>query len=127
GNFEKVLRRPHDLDARGAMQLGAFLAGCPIENSMLGAAHACANPLTAHYGLTHGVAIVILLPLAIRFNAPATGKLYVELAEAAKQEPDHAPFVLWKRVGRTPRGAAVTGGRMPPQQFQSAASDRGRR
>ncbi len=40
GNFEKVLRQPGDLDARGAMQIGAHFAGVAIENSMLGACHA---------------------------------------------------------------------------------------
>jgi alcohol dehydrogenase len=80
GNFEKVLRQPGDLDARGAMQIGAYFAGVAIETSMLGACHACANPLTAHYGLTHGVAIGILLPHVIRFNAEAVGGLYGDLA-----------------------------------------------
>ena len=80
GNFEKVLRQPDDLDARGAMQIGAYFAGVAIETSMLGACHACANPLTAHYGLTHGVAIGILLPHVIRFNAEAVGGLYGDLA-----------------------------------------------
>jgi alcohol dehydrogenase len=78
-NFETVLRTPSDLDARGAMQVGAFLAGTAIENSMLGACHALANPLTAHYGLTHGIAIGILLPHVVRFNAAAVGPLYGEL------------------------------------------------
>ena len=80
GNFEKVLRQPGDLDARGAMQIGAYFAGVAIENSMLGVCHACANPLTAHYGLTHGVAIGVLLPHVIRFNAAAVGGLYGDLA-----------------------------------------------
>jgi alcohol dehydrogenase len=79
-NLEVVLERPADLEARGAMQLGAHLAGLAIENSMLGACHACANPLTAHYGLTHGVAVGVLLPHVIRFNAPAAGALYADLA-----------------------------------------------
>src|SRR5262249_43304050 len=43
-NFETVLREPGNLAARGAMQLGANYAGTAIENSMLGACHACANP-----------------------------------------------------------------------------------
>jgi alcohol dehydrogenase len=47
---------------------------------MLGACHACANPLTAHYGLTHGIAIGILLPHVIRFNAQAVAPLYGDLA-----------------------------------------------
>jgi len=79
-NFEKCLRHPHDLEARAAMQLGANFAGSAIENSMLGACHALANPLTAHYGLTHGIAIGILLPHVIRFNAKAVGPLYGDLA-----------------------------------------------
>src|SRR5436305_1869181 len=33
-NVEKVLRTPGDLEARGAMQLGANFAGTAIENSM---------------------------------------------------------------------------------------------
>jgi alcohol dehydrogenase len=81
-NFEGVLRNPTDLDARGNMQMGAFLAGTAIENSMLGACHACANPLTAHYGLTHGIAVGILLPHVLRFNASAVGALYAELLPA---------------------------------------------
>jgi alcohol dehydrogenase len=82
-NFEKVLRHPGDLEARGAMQVGAFLAGTAIENSMLGACHACANPLTAHYGLTHGQAIALLLPHVVRFNGPAVHALYADLADQA--------------------------------------------
>jgi alcohol dehydrogenase len=82
-NFEKVLREPNNVEARGGMQLGAFLAGTAIENSMLGAAHAGANPLTAHYGITHGLAVGILLPHVVRFNAAAVGPLYGELTEQA--------------------------------------------
>jgi alcohol dehydrogenase len=79
-NFATVLSDPGNLEARGAMQVGAHLAGTAIESSMLGACHACANPLTAHYGITHGIAIGILLPHVIRFNAEAVGELYGDLA-----------------------------------------------
>jgi alcohol dehydrogenase len=83
GNLEKVLKTPSNLEARGAMQVGAFLAGTAIENSMLGACHACANPLTAHYGMTHGLAIGILLPHVIRFNSETAGSLYADLMQQA--------------------------------------------
>lgn len=83
-HFSVVLRDPGNLDARGAMQIGAHFAGMAIENSMLGACHACANPLTAHYGITHGIAIGILLPHVIRFNTPVVGALYAELAHEAR-------------------------------------------
>jgi alcohol dehydrogenase len=77
--FETVLAHPTDLDARAAMQIGSHLAGSAIETSMLGICHSCANPLSAHYGLTHGTAIGILLPHVIRFNAPAAETMYAEL------------------------------------------------
>jgi len=80
GNFETVLKQPGDLEARGAMQVGAHFAGIAIENSMLGVCHSLANPLTAHYGLTHGIAIGVLLPHVIRFNSEAVGALYGDLA-----------------------------------------------
>jgi alcohol dehydrogenase len=82
-HFEAVLRRPDDIEARGAMQVGAFLAGTAIENSMLGVCHACANPLTAHYGVTHGIAIGVLLPHVLRFNGPVVDSLYEELTGSA--------------------------------------------
>jgi alcohol dehydrogenase len=67
-HYERVLTEPDNLEARGAMQLGAYYAGVAIENSMLGAAHACANPLTARYGTAHGAAIAMLLPSVVRWN-----------------------------------------------------------
>ena len=78
-NYERVLSKPDDLEARGAMQLGAFYAGTAIENSMLGATHACANPLTAHYGTTHGAAIALLLPSVVRWNGSVAAARYAEL------------------------------------------------
>jgi alcohol dehydrogenase len=78
-NYERVLTKPDDLEARGAMQLGAFYAGVAIENSMLGATHACANPLTAHYGTAHGAAIAMLLPSVVRWNEPVAGPRYESL------------------------------------------------
>lgn len=95
-NLERVLRNPADLEARGAMQLGANFAGAAIENSMLGATHALANPLTAHYGLTHGIAIGVLLPHVIRFNAAAVGPLYGDLIHETGQANG-----AWEAAGET--------------------------
>lgn len=78
-NFTKVLKEPENLEARGAMQLGACFAGLAIENSMLGAAHAMANPLTAHYGVVHGQAVAVMLPTVIRYNGEAFNKMYQDI------------------------------------------------
>ncbi|MGA9772954.1 MAG: iron-containing alcohol dehydrogenase [Blastocatellia bacterium] len=78
-NYERIIINPRDINARGAMQLGAYYAGLAIENSMLGAAHACANPLTAHYDTAHGIAIARMLPAVVRWNGQAVNSLYSEL------------------------------------------------
>ena len=63
---------------RSGMLLGAALSGLAIENSMLGAAHATANPLTARHNLVHGHAVALMLPHVMRYNAvdPAVSAIY---------------------------------------------------
>jgi alcohol dehydrogenase len=90
-HFERVLAEPADVAARGSMQLAAHLAGLAIEASMLGATHACANPLSARYGTTHGVAIALLLPHVVRWNGAAAGPLYAEMLAAAGRDPGRDP------------------------------------
>jgi alcohol dehydrogenase len=46
---------------------------------MLGAAHACANPVTAAYTVTHGLALAMLLPHVVRWNAVVATSLYAAL------------------------------------------------
>jgi alcohol dehydrogenase len=79
GSFDTVAESPKDLEARSNMLLGAALAGAAIENSMLGIAHSCANPLTARYNTVHGVAVGLMLPHVIRFNAVECDAAYAEL------------------------------------------------
>ncbi len=83
-SLDRVMSHPLDVDARGRMLLGAAFAGTAIENSMLGAAHSAANPLTAHFGVVHGQAVGLMLPAVVRFNAhePAARRAYAELASA---------------------------------------------
>jgi alcohol dehydrogenase len=80
-NFARVLDDPSDLDARSGMQLGACFAGLAIENSMLGAAHALANPLTTNYDIAHGHAVGLMLPHVIRFNGAEVNGWYFDLLE----------------------------------------------
>lgn len=80
-NFARVVRDPQNLEARSGMQLGACFAGLAIENSMLGATHALANPLTTRYHIVHGQAIGMMLPHVIRFNGAEFGHWYRDLLE----------------------------------------------
>lgn len=104
-SLSRALGTPDDLDARGSMLLGAAWAGLAIENSMLGAAHAMANPLTAHHDLAHGHAVALVLPAVIRFNAtlPEAAAAYAGLARrthlCAETTPDvEAAAAVARRV-----------------------------
>ncbi len=77
--------RGERLKTRGNMLVGAHLAGAAIEASMLGAAHAGANPLTARFNLIHGIAVGLMLPHVVRFNAETAEAHYLELWPAGAE------------------------------------------
>lgn len=83
-------------DDRASMQLGAAFAGLAIENSMLGAAHATANPLTARHGMVHGHAVALMLPHVMRFNstAPAAAALYARFAGLLTENGQTPPLLV---------------------------------
>ncbi len=92
--LQGVFSEPNDLETRGQILLGAALAGAAIENSMLGAAHAAANPLTSQFGIIHGQAVGLMLPAVVRFNGadPQARSIYHELAVDIGRETDgHDP------------------------------------
>jgi alcohol dehydrogenase len=116
-HYERVIKNPQDIEARGAMQLGAYWAGLAIENSMLGAAHACANPLTANYGTEHGVAIGLMLPHTVRWNGPAVADRYGQLLRPdsgtlGRGDPTEALAARLEEllaIGGLPRGLKAAG------------------
>ena len=120
-HYERTLADPGDVDARAAMQLGAFYAGVAIEHSMLGAAHACANPLTARYALTHGVALAILLPHVVRWNAEDGADLYRDLV-GALPPPSH-PGGAGDRLARRLAAAGRSGGFSSDLRTAGVAAD----
>ena len=108
--FERVAHHPNEIDVRSKMLYGAHLAGAAIEHSMLGATHALVNPLSAHYQMTHGVAIGIMLPHVIRYNQDCVGEAYAELVEdAAVGDGDGRPAgeVLAEYIERLARTAGL--------------------
>ncbi len=97
--FEPAMRDANDAGARADMLLGAHLGGAAIEQSMLGAAHSCANPLTAHHGIVHGVAVGVMLPHVIRFNTRSGDNPYSAIADDGE--------VLAKRIAAMLRAAGL--------------------
>jgi alcohol dehydrogenase len=105
----RILAQPGHVADHAKMQLGAALAGAAIERSMLGAAHAAANPLTAQFGLTHGFAVGLMLPGVIRFNAaePAIRSAYETLGLNVDELVERIETLL--RLGGAPTGLKVLG------------------
>ncbi|MFC7339448.1 iron-containing alcohol dehydrogenase [Haloferula chungangensis] len=77
-SISSILKPDAPIGQRSKMLLGAAMAGSAIENSMLGAAHATANPLTAFFDVPHGHAVALTLPHVIRFNSvdPESAAIY---------------------------------------------------
>lgn len=110
GNYELVLAEPLNLEARGAMQLGAYFAGVAIENSMLGATHACANPITARYGTAHGAAIAMLLPSVVRWNGVVAAERYSDLVDLSTRRVGPVNGDPTERLARRLEDLAAAGG-----------------
>ena len=108
--FDRVLLHPADIEARSAMQIGSHLAGMAIEQSMLGAAHACANPLTARYNLSHGLALAILLPHVVRWNAHVASERYAALIGSPRRRArdEDAPETLARRLEDLARAGGLS-------------------
>jgi len=92
-NLPLVFENPQDLKSRGAVLLGASHAGAAIERSMLGAAHSMANPLTASRGVIHGIAVGMVLPQVMKFNAEQeeTNRIYAEVARKSGLAGPNSP------------------------------------
>lgn len=103
----RAVQTPSDLDARGAMLLGAMYAGQAFANAPVGAVHALAYPLGGNYHIPHGLSNSLVLPHVLRFNAPAAESMYRELL----------PIVLGDGAAR---GSAAT--QSPPAMQVPAAA-----
>ena len=69
-----------DYAGREAMSLGQYIAGMGFSNVGLGIVHSMAHPLSAVYDIPHGKACAMLLTAVLKFNGPATGEKYREIA-----------------------------------------------
>jgi alcohol dehydrogenase class IV len=72
----------HNLEAREGMLLASLQAALAFNNTRLGNAHAISHPLSAFFGIAHGVANAILLPVIMEFNLHACPERFAHIAEA---------------------------------------------
>ncbi len=81
-----AVKEPDNIMARGNMLIASTLAGMCFINAMLGAAHATAHALGALYGIPHGLANAIMLPIVMEFNLEHCPERYLMIADAAGLE-----------------------------------------
>ncbi len=79
-NIETAVREPNNRDARGAMLLGAMVAGTAFANKPVAAVHALAHPIGGGFHVAHGLSNALVLPHVMRFNASIAAERYAELA-----------------------------------------------
>ncbi|MFA5147196.1 MAG: iron-containing alcohol dehydrogenase [Candidatus Omnitrophota bacterium] len=67
-NLTKVLSNMGDVEIRGRLQIGSYLAAMALINSGSGPAAALSYPLGVHYKVPHGIAGAIFLPSVTEYN-----------------------------------------------------------
>lgn len=77
-----AVSEPENPVGRNGMAVAQYIAGMAFSNVGLGVDHGMAHPLSALHDVPHGVACAMLLPVVMRFNAPAAKEKYAEIAKA---------------------------------------------
>jgi maleylacetate reductase len=83
----RVLREPHDRDARETLLRGAMHAGHALGLAGLALAHAMAQALGGTYGLPHGAMNALCLPPALEFNRRIVPEPVARFGEAVGGDP----------------------------------------
>ena len=74
--------KPQDIEARGAMQIGSFLAGVAFSHSMVGMVHGISHALGGVYHIPHGLANALILPEVMEYNLDARIDRFADIAVA---------------------------------------------
>ena len=81
-NLEKAYADGKDLEARENMLRASYLAGTAFTKSYVGYVHAVAHTLGGKYGVAHGLANAVLLPIVLRAYGESVNESLAELAKA---------------------------------------------
>ncbi len=79
-NLRQAVYNGDTLKYRDEMLMGSLLAGLAFNNTRLGNCHALSHPISAIYGVPHGVANAVLIPHVMEFNMKAVPELFADIA-----------------------------------------------
>ena len=75
-----------NLEAMSYMVLAATIAGMAFPNTRLTIVHSMSQPVGGHYGVPHGVANAVLLPLVMEFNLLGNAERFGDVARAMGED-----------------------------------------
>lgn len=121
-NLRQAVYNGDTLKYRDEMLMGSLLAGLAFNNTRLGNCHALSHPVSAIYGVPHGVANAILIPHVMAFNILAVPELYADIAEDMGEVLDNSTVMekAYKAVESVRKLAKDIG---IPESFESFGID----
>jgi alcohol dehydrogenase class IV len=94
-SLRRCVTHPDDLEARGEMLLASAMGATAFQKG-LGVTHSLAHPLSSVCDMHHGLANAIMIPYAMRFNAPHVPEQMARLAQAVGAKTHDAEgFIAW--------------------------------
>ena len=72
-NLETAYKDGKNINARGQMLLGSFYGGMAFTRAYVGYVHAVAHNLGGMYGIPHGLANAVILPVMLEEYGSGTG------------------------------------------------------
>jgi len=119
-SVEQAVKTPADRVARTRAAWGSLMAGMALSNARLGMIHGIVHPLGVRYGIPHGLACGVLLPVALEFNRETLGGKWSMLTRIFGGDPVEQCRQLLRRVGLPEN---LRGYNVRPEHFGTIADE----
>lgn len=110
-NIRRFVASRDNEEAACNMMLGSTFAGLAFARALLGNVHAMSHPVSGFFGVAHGVANAILLPVITEYNALADDgryrRVYDYITEGAKADETFEPQMLAEAFRRLNRDLGI--------------------
>jgi len=87
-NLGPAVANGSNMKARDGMAMGSLQAGMAFSSAGCGGIHALGHQLTTQYGLAHGTAMGLLMPIMLQYNSIACVDKIVDIAVAMGEKVD---------------------------------------
>jgi len=121
-SLPRVQANPADLAARLDCQLGTWLSMGPLSSGVpMGASHGIGYVLGAAFGVPHGHTSCIMLPAALRWNAPVNAERQALVATAMGRAGQNAADVVDEFIGALGMPRRLSDVKIGPEHFDRIA------